>query len=238
MALSETWFLDGYIDFELQKYRLLSYLQEVNKYFNEQKLYPQLGDLIFHYHNLENFRKNKELLQNNFPKELDSVNAEKVKLVYRQMLDDDEVMKELENITGYAMNKFKTTIDNGTELYELVEQRLKIEPIGILPIYKNEGYIFFSLKDDKEVKVYNYNISLFSHDDTRYRSLRIHYIDTWRKTMSVTYEQMKHNIIKTIKTLPNPAVFLMESPPYIPFHETLLPVAKRTLVKYINDNTA
>ena len=27
MALSETWFLDGYIDFELQKYKLLAYLR-------------------------------------------------------------------------------------------------------------------------------------------------------------------------------------------------------------------
>ena len=50
-TLSETWFADGYIDFELKKYTLLAYLQEVNKYFNEHKLYPQLADVIFHYNN-------------------------------------------------------------------------------------------------------------------------------------------------------------------------------------------
>ena len=44
--LSETWFAEGYIDFELKKYTLLAYLQEVNKYFNENKLYPQLADAV------------------------------------------------------------------------------------------------------------------------------------------------------------------------------------------------
>lgn len=47
--LSETWFAEGRIDFELKKYTLLAYLQEVNSHFNENKLYPQLADIIFHY---------------------------------------------------------------------------------------------------------------------------------------------------------------------------------------------
>lgn len=53
-TLSQTWFADGYIDFELKKYTLLAYLQEVNKYFTANKLYPQLADVIFHYNNIMN----------------------------------------------------------------------------------------------------------------------------------------------------------------------------------------
>jgi len=60
--LSDTWFAEGYIDFELKKYTLLAYLQEINKYFNENKLYPQLGDVVFHYNNLVAFRENKKFL--------------------------------------------------------------------------------------------------------------------------------------------------------------------------------
>ena len=33
-SLSETWFAEGRIDFELKKYTLLAYLQEVNKHFD------------------------------------------------------------------------------------------------------------------------------------------------------------------------------------------------------------
>ena len=47
MTLSETWFMEGYIDFELQKYRLLAYLHDVKESFNHTKLYPQLsGDSL------------------------------------------------------------------------------------------------------------------------------------------------------------------------------------------------
>ncbi len=52
MVLSETWFMEGYIDFEMQQYRLLAYLQDVKRAFNEKKLYPQLADIVFHYNNL------------------------------------------------------------------------------------------------------------------------------------------------------------------------------------------
>lgn len=58
-TLSQTWFADGYIDFELKKYTLLAYLQEINRYFCQNKLYPQLADIIFHYNNLIAFKGEK-----------------------------------------------------------------------------------------------------------------------------------------------------------------------------------
>src|ERR1043165_2078290 len=113
MTLSETWFMEGYIDFELQKYRLLAYLQEVKKYFSETKLYPQLSDVVFHYNNLIAFRNNKQLLQDNFPRQLDKMDMQRLELVYEQMLADDELMQELERITQYAIDEMKGTIDEG-----------------------------------------------------------------------------------------------------------------------------
>ena len=72
-TLSETWFAEGYIDFELKKYTLLAYLQEINRHFDENKLYPQLADLIFHYNNIVAFRENKKYLQEQFPKKLTGI---------------------------------------------------------------------------------------------------------------------------------------------------------------------
>ena len=46
-SLSETWFAEGYIDFELKKYTLLAYLKEVNKYFNESNEEMLHEDLRF-----------------------------------------------------------------------------------------------------------------------------------------------------------------------------------------------
>jgi hypothetical protein len=233
MTLSETWFMEGYIDFELQKYRLLAYLQEVNKYFTETKLYPKLSDIIFHYNNLHAFRENKKFIQDQFPKRLDQVNMQKLELMYERMLADDELMKELENITNYALERMKGTIDNGAEIYEFVEKQTRIEPVGILPLYKNEGYLLLRYGQYSEVRGYAYTITLFEHKDARYKGLRINYVDSWPKTITNTYENIKRDIIRAIRTLPNPAVFSVETELSIPLEETLLPIAKRMLVKQL-----
>ena len=92
-TLSQTWFAEGFIDFELKKYTLLAYLQEVNSYFTENKLYPQLADVIFHYNNMVRFRENKKFLQEHFPKKLTGIEVEKLQLLYEQMIEDDELME-------------------------------------------------------------------------------------------------------------------------------------------------
>src|SRR6187399_721462 len=107
-TLSQTWFADGYIDFELKKYTLLAYLQEISRHFSERKLYPQLADLIFHYNNLVAFRENKKYLQEQFPKKLTGIQMEKLQLLYEQMIEDDDLMKQLEEIIFYAMREMRT----------------------------------------------------------------------------------------------------------------------------------
>ncbi|MCR6719499.1 MAG: hypothetical protein NVV59_04220 [Chitinophagaceae bacterium] len=76
--LSETWFAEGYIDFELKKYTLLAYLQEVGKYFNENKLYPQLADVVFHYNNLVAFREKQEVFTGTFSQTTDGYSNGKI----------------------------------------------------------------------------------------------------------------------------------------------------------------
>src|SRR5919107_3470043 len=115
-SLSETWFAEGYIDFELKKYTLLAYLQHVNTYFNENKLYPQLADIIFHYNNIVAFRENRKFLEEQFPKKLTGIQLQKLQLLYEQMSEDNELMRELEDIIQYAAEKMQTTITSGTEI--------------------------------------------------------------------------------------------------------------------------
>ena len=233
MTLSETWFIEGYIDFELQKYRLLAYLNEVKSSFNETKLYPQLSDIVFHYNNLVAFQNNKKFLQDMFPKKFERLDMQKLEIVYERMLADSELMQELEHITQYALDEMKGTISEGAEIYDFVEKQLIIEPVGIIPLYKNEGYIFLRYGNYSEVRIYNYSITLFEHQKAKYKGIKLEYIDSRVKNLANTYEQIKIDVIRSIRTLPNPAVYKMEFPLSIPFNETLLPVAKRVLVKHI-----
>ena len=143
-------------------------------------------------------------------------------------------MKELELITQYAMEEIKGTIVEGAGIYEFVEKQLQIEPVGILPLYKNEGYVFLRHGAETSVRIYNYNVTLFEHKNARYKGIKMEYLDSRTKSPANTYAQIKLDIIRAIRTLPNPAVYIIEYPLPLPFAETMLPVAKRMLIKYIS----
>jgi len=64
------------------------------------------------------------------------------------------------------------------------------------------------------------------------------YIDNQRRSMSNTYENIKAGLIRHRNELPNPAVYAVEIDLSFPFTETLLPIAKRSLVKYISQPAA
>ncbi|MDP4262335.1 MAG: hypothetical protein Q8941_07370 [Bacteroidota bacterium] len=236
--LSDTWFAEGYIDFELKKYTLLAYLQEINKYFNENKLYPQLGDVVFHYNNLVAFRDNKKFLQEHFPKKLTGLQMEKLQLLYEQMIEDTELMQELEDIINYAAVTIKKTLQTGVSIYEFVEDKINIAPVGIMPLDIKEGFFFLSSGDTRSTRVYHYRLSIFEKHDEKYRSIKTAFIDKWQRSLVTTYEHIKSDLIRYHKSLPNPAVYSIEVGLSFPVDETLLPIAKRSLVKYISSQAA
>jgi len=232
-TLSETWFAEGYIDFELKKYTLLAYLQEVNRYFDENKLYPQLSDIIFHYNNLCAFRENKQVLQQFFPKRLSKIDQERLQLLYERMVEDDDIMLQLEEIIQYAIGRLAPTIRSGTDIYEFVEEKLFITPVGLLPLDTQEGYMFLSNGSSRQTRVYQYRLSIFEKHDEKYRAIKTEYLETCRRSIAHTYEHMKTDLLRTRTAMPNPAVYSVETELTYPLEETLLPIAKRRLVRYL-----
>ena len=233
-TLSETWFAEGYIDFELKKYTLLAYLKEINDGFRENKLYPQLADIIFHYNNMVSFRDNKKILKDHFPKRLTGIQLEKLTLLYEQVIEDDELMKELEDIIHYATGKMQNTISNGAEIYDFVEEKIVIMPVGIVPLDNTEGYFFLNNGNGKNTLVYQYRLTIFEKHDEKYRGIKTDFIDSWYRSITSTYEHIKLDLIRKKSDLPNPAVYAIETSFRFPVEETLLPVAKRYLVKFIS----
>ncbi|HEY5327079.1 MAG TPA: hypothetical protein VIJ27_08765 [Mucilaginibacter sp.] len=233
-SLGINWFIEGSIDFEYKKYILLDYLQEINRYFDKSKLYPNLTDLIFHYNNLLYFKKNKSMLQHAFPLRLTEADIDAVKLTYQKIVDDDTSMKEIEQIITYALQKMDPAIQTGKEIYDFVESRLNIDPVGIIPLMPYHGY--FSLRNGKEKThgIYEYQITIFENKDDKYRGININFLDTYEESITKTPEAVKLDLIRRNKYLPNPAVYYVQSDITFPLEQTLLPVAKRSLVKYIS----
>jgi len=234
-SLGINWFIEGSLDFEYKKYILLDYLQEINRYFDKSKLYPNLTDLIFHYNNLLYFKKNKSTLQQAFPQRFTLADIEAVKLTYQKIVDDDSSMKEIESIITYALQKMDPAIQTGKEIYDFVESRLNIDPVGIIPLMPYHGY--FSLRNGKEKThgIYEYQITIFENKDDKYRGININFLDTYEESITKTPEAVKLDLILRNKYMPNPAVYYVQSDITFPLEQTLLPVAKRSLVKYISN---
>jgi len=233
-SLSVNWFIEGSVDFEHKKYQLLAYLQQINQHFHKTKLYPDLTDLVFHYNNLLRFKENKSALQKAFPSRLTNADIEAVKLTYEKMIHDDEVMQRIEQIIGYSLRKLDPAIKEGKEIYEFVESRIKIEAIGVIPLYPFHGYLLLRNGDEKTTNVYEYQVTIFEGKDEKYRGINTLYLTSFERNIIYTPEAIRKELIHKRREVPNPAVYHVETDITFPLEQTLLPLAKRSLIKHIS----
>lgn len=232
--LDKDWITNGLIDFEYKKYVLLAYLKHVQTNFDQARLYPFLSDLIAHYQDVQSFKNRKTLLKSGFPKEITKIDLEQIKLSYETMTQDSELMTALEEIVEYAIPEMKNTLGLGKELYETVEADLQIEPVGIVPLYKDEGYVMLEMAHGKKTDIYQYKISKFVLSGEGFRSIYLKLIKSIRRGLGETFEGIKLGLIKSYQTLPNPATFLLQAHKSYPVKETVVPVAKRLVLQTVS----
>jgi hypothetical protein len=232
-ALNQNWITENHIDFEYKKYVLLAYLQKVSEHFTENKLYPDLSDLVEHYRNLKALKECKQELYSRFPERLLASDFEKFKLVYEKMVADDRIMQEVEDIIDFSIPQFEQYLKEGKRIYEFIEAHTRIFPVGITPINNEAGYIFLCNGGQHFTNVYSYSVTIFEHPSEKYRGVHVEYINQFEVSLTTTFEAIKLDLIKWHKQLPNPAAYVIESSLDLPFNETFLPVAKRTIMKKI-----
>ncbi len=233
-ALDKNWLTDGWMDFEYKKYVLLAYLQETAQHFDEKKLYPRLSELTEHLRGLQLLKEQKVAVAKDFPKEISRIDFEKFKIEYKEAFQDDELIKEMDAIIEFAMPEIEKKLGLGKELYEEVEDKLEVFPVGILPLRSEEGYFFLSDYLKKLVNVYYYQITIFENIQERFRGINTRFLFNYNISVTASYEQIKYKLIEQHKQLPNPATYAIEFKESFPLPETMLPIAKRSLVRFIS----
>lgn len=232
--LKNDWITDGLIDFEYKKYILLAYLKNVQQEFNKVELYPSLADLVMHYENLNALKKGQEDIESKFPKQLDGMDLNQFSLIYKKLSEDNEVLKELSSIVEYALPKLKRSLEEGKEIYEFVEEQCEFSPVGLLPLYVDEGYLLISNSTTTETDVYRYHLNIIQSANETYRGIHTSFIKRINRRIGETVESIKLQLAKKFKDLPNPATFSVDARMKFPFTPTLVPVAKRLLVRYVS----
>ncbi len=218
-------------DLETNQYMILGGIKEYQNELNRKKVYPSLSKLIELDTFLGDIVENKNKMFDAFPKEIVRYDLENKKIILEPVDKSPEKVDFVFNLIQWALPILRQTIEEAIVLYEFVEKNLEIDNVGILPLYKNEGYFIVPDNLFSTLQVFRFECSLFSADSEKYRSLRTKLIEEYEKNfIQKSPELIKLDLINRFKELPNPATFLCETDLDFPFNETIFPIAKRKLM--------
>lgn len=231
--LSKDWITEKCIDFEYKKYILLAYLQEVEKHFEMTQLYPSLSELVDHYLNTKSLLTGKEQIQQAFPKQLNGLDSDAMKLKYERVIGDDAVMKEIASIVEFSLPKFQEYLGEGKKIYDFIEGHIHVSEVGLIPLQTEHGYFLLKGGEHSGTNVFEYQLTFYQTAEDKFRAIRTRYIRTYTSGFMSSFQHIKTELLRDNPSLPNPATYALESDLSIPLQETFLPVAKRMLVKRI-----
>jgi hypothetical protein len=229
-------FFSSETDFEINQYRILGGIKEINTDFDKKKIYPALATLIELKYSLEKICEERKSLNGRFPKVIKGFDPKEQKLIFTIPADFDKYknVEQVFELAEWALPYLIDSIEEGIVLYDFVEKNILFNQVGILPIYKDEGYFMITDNIAFELQVHRYECSLFLSGNEKYRALKTEFVKSEKQEIiHRTPESIKHELIKERQDLPNPATYICITDLDFPFTETIFPVAKRKLMSLI-----
>ncbi|RPI68354.1 MAG: hypothetical protein EHM43_05160 [Ignavibacteriae bacterium] len=233
-ALDLNMFTTGIHDPEAAQYRILGAMQAAASDLHHNRLYPGLGELVELTSILETINNNRDQYQTVLPKRLSGVDFEKKALKFDAVPADAEAIAKMFELVTWALPRLRALTDEGIAMFDFVLQNLRIDVVGIMPIYRDEGYVFVPDPRQHQYHVIRYEMSIYSDESDKYRAMKTFEIATrdQHDVMSAP-EIVKLDLVREHRDLPNPATYLVDTDLDFPFENTILPVAKRKLMKVL-----
>lgn len=166
--LSLETFLRGSDDTETKQYQVLHCLKSYYNEFSHSRLYPAFKELVDVTASLESLVEQKEGLDESFPLRLRGIDLDQQHLVYDSLVPGDPEFQRIVDLIAWALPLLKKAVDEGISIYHFVDEHIKIEEVGLMPMYKQEGY--WAVPDTRGQKLHllRYEVSFFSSSTERY----------------------------------------------------------------------
>jgi len=232
-ALNLSNFIKAADDLELSKYRVLAILRGYSHSLHKYKLYPALAELISIKNELELLIEQMSLFDTEFILNLNFAEFTEKFDTHQPFEFKDKDLDVVADFIRWALPEIKTSITEGKAIFDFVDENIVLREIGVMPLYKEEGYFIIpDIKNDL-MKIYRFEMSLFSTQENPLRTLKTKLVDLISLKAQETNSplELKHSLIEKYPDLPNPATYFFETTLDFPFVETILPVAKRKLVR-------
>lgn len=233
-VLNFQWITEHPLDAECKRYLVLAYVQNIQKKFSSEILFPHLSDLIAHIRHLDTISEGFKILQSDFPKELTGFHTKTLSAVYSKKIDEEHIFSFVHELIEFAKPRLSETASTGTGIIEEVENHLQWQTIGLLPVIRDEGYLILSIDGISKVNVFRYALSSLSLASEKSRALSMNWVMSDTLSLSNSPQSIKLNLIRKFPDLPNPATFFCTSLKTWPMEETLLPVTKGFLNRMLS----
>jgi hypothetical protein len=232
--LSIETFLRGASDFERAQYEILGQLQQIRFAFSQNEVFPHLSLLVDLYSNLKNLQEKSDGLRSATRGSITGIDPEKQAVVFDDKHIEDQHMSAIEDLIDWSLPQIKAAIDEGSTICEFVESHLNLEEVGIMPSYVKEGYLIVPDEARQQSYVLRYELSIYQSSTEQFRTLRTSHIRSIRHAeVRPSPRSVKLLLIEENRDFPNPATFAFETSIDFPFESTMLPVAKRKLMRYL-----
>jgi hypothetical protein len=235
-VMDTDWLFDGILDAEQKQYVLLDYFQKMNQHLERMEVYPMFIELSLHLGNMQTLLTQNKILYTD--RKLTSNDDELVlsdlKVKDIPVLDDDEVIeyhKILKNSQPQLYDYFGYAKSIWSVVYDSIDVVLK----------KNKNNLesksgFFTYKTPEKVYIWQYNTKKVYKSNGQTKTTIKLIFDG--QTDSLTIPQIISTFSKTYEknnesTYPVFEVFCSDM---FPLNETLLPIFKRKILAYINQN--
>lgn len=233
-ALRLELFTEGVDDVERTQYKILGGLQRAQRAFEAQRVYPHLARLVKLHGALVTVLARTEDFRTPETGRITGINWEEKTLDYEWPEFEGAEMAVVEDLIRWALPHIRSTIEEGTEVYEHVEENLALETVGILPTYVQEGYLMVPDREAHVLHVLRYTLSIFAEEGETHRALRTTHCKTVEQAgLDIDPSSVKLQLLEERRDLPAPATYFSNVDLDVPYQETLLPVVKRRLVRQL-----
>jgi len=227
-------FISAQRDFESSQFHILSGLQKIRRDFTRNRIYPPLAELIELYQTLKRITQSGDGILKELPKSIAKIDLKEKRIVYEPLELDRSHMQMIGELVRWALPHIQEAIEEGRTIFNFVEENMKVEEVGIVPSYIEEGYLLLPELAGDRLHVIRYEISIFSSADQQYRNLKTTSVSVLPlSTLNMSAQSIKLDLMRQHRDLPNPATYLFSTDLDFPFNETILPVAKRKLLRQI-----
>lgn len=227
-------FTRGDSDFETKQYKVLAALKQISEHFQYNRIYPHLGHLASLHETLTDISNRLRDLRSKFPKRIKKIDFVNQQIEHEVIFMSGADISQIEDLIEWSLPLIEAKIEEGKTIYQFVNDEIKLEEVGIVPSYTDEGYFFVPDNEESKLLLFQYEVSIFQSSKDRYRSLKTALMKALEQgSVHFSPNSLKLDLISNNRRLPNPATYSFVTDLEFPFRETIFPVVKRKLMKQL-----